>query len=410
MLFIHNMKTEYYNKIKNGKVAIIDFGKTKATITDLQGNLDTSKASVIQGTKQEILEIASKLKDYFIGAEDSHLGVPNLGESEAQGFKPDTLLKFYNDCENNNNSIGLLPQNFMPNASAYSQLKKDDLNDGKAWAKWLIDNPQTSVKNRVKSFDLSPKREAAFKMKKELDHHLNHARVKNNCIGQQAYNMPDSPTLKFIAEHKEEIYSRCQPKTNEIFDITLNEKDGKVKLYTSKTCKDFAIKMSQVYSVVACLYGKFNKETKTFSSEPVFREHENTLPTWKYAKRYLLGFTPFHTKAGVAASNIKWWGRKSYIKAQAKKIEDLYYIHNSVDKVDKEGNPKQSKITVFDSDKNRKSVSKPNGGDQTGLRGDFARRNKDYDQFFLEKRREYDAAVKDLFNVVRSIVVEKYNV
>ena len=41
MLFIHNMKTEYYNKIKNGKVAIIDFGKTKATITDLQGNLDT---------------------------------------------------------------------------------------------------------------------------------------------------------------------------------------------------------------------------------------------------------------------------------------------------------------------------------------------------------------------------------
>ena len=161
--------------------------------------------------------------------------------------------------------------------------------------------------------------------------------------------------------------------------------------------------MPQVYSVVACLYGKFNKETKTFSSEPVLREHENTLPTWKYAKRYLLGFTPFHTKAGVAASNIKWWGRKSYIKAQAKKIEDLYYIHNSVDKVDKEGNPKQSKITVFDNDKNK-------DGDQTGLRGDFARRNKDYDQFFLEKRHEYDAAVKDLFNVVRSIVVEKYNV
>ena len=205
------MKTEYYNKIKNGKVAIIDFGQTKATITDLQGNLDTSKASVIQGTKQEILEIASKLKDYFIGAEDSHLGVPNLGESEAQGFKPDTLLKFYNDCENNNNSIGLLPQKFMPNVSAYSQLEKDDLNDGKAWAKWLIDNPQTSVKNPVKSFDLCPKREAAFKMKKELDHHLNHARVKNNCIGEQSYNMPDSPTLKFIAEHKEEIYSRCQP-------------------------------------------------------------------------------------------------------------------------------------------------------------------------------------------------------
>ena len=105
-------------------------------------------------------------------------------------------------------------------------------------------------------------------------------------------------------------------------------------------------------------------------------------------------------KAGVAASNIKWWGRNSYIKAQAKKIEDLYYIHNSVDKVDKEGNPKQSKITVFDNDKNK-------DGDQTGLRGDFARRNKDYDQFFLEKRREYDAAVKDLFNVVRSIVIEK---
>ena len=42
---------------------------------------------------------------------------------------------------------------------------------------------------------------------------------------------------------------------------------------------------------------------------PRLRPGIGKLPHWKYVKQVFFGMTPFHDKAGVAASNVKWWWR-----------------------------------------------------------------------------------------------------
>lgn len=55
----------------------------------------------------------------------------------------------------------------------------------------------------------------------------------------------------------------------------------------------------------------FTLASTLINSDGELRLRENgTVPYWKYVKEVYFGITPFHTRAGVAASNIKHWFRR----------------------------------------------------------------------------------------------------
>ena len=170
------------------------------------------------------------------------------------------------------------------------------------------------------------------------------------------YEDPDDKNAEWLGENAEIIRSRLSPEAQNIFgyDI-LYKKSGELNKRH--------VKMTQVYSVLAALRlpdGNWRQRSMT-----------NTLPGWKFIRGYVFCMTPFHLKGGVARSNFYHHGLRGYAARMAKENEGFAFT--------KKANSYRNMGTF--SNEERKA--------------------------FVKYRKQYCAAIKELFMLFKGILHEK---
>lgn len=352
---------DFRHRVENEKQVTLDCGKKSSTYYD--GN-ESEKCSTV--TPKQILEIASspKYNGYAMVGEDAHFGVPQNEDSYAQPFKKEQLLKFYKDCVDNNIILRLFPQKSTPRAAAYAGLIKSDETDPISIYKLVRDFPEIALRKPPESFELTEIRKEGYKHKDNLNQLLNFVRTDD---------YSDSNT-KWLIENIEEISSHISPVARDAF-IKYYKKGGVNINATFKPDKGGG--PTSLYSILGALVGKRKTDAETgeiyISRELNIRESTGELPSWKFAKKHIFNFGPWHQKGGVARSNLMYHGARNYIARKAKD-EKLYL---------------KSKVLQAD------------GKEKTKGRGNFTKQENDS---YLFHRKNYSSSVKEVFNVFRKML------
>ena len=363
----NNIKTNevaiFWQRVDDRELVVLDCGKNSGTFYD--GN-DEEKCVKI--THEVLLEMASnpRYKGYAMVAEDAHFGVPRGPTSLAQPFSAEQLSKFYKECINNNVIFRLFPQKSTPRAAAYAKLKKSDETDPISIYKMLRAFPKTALRKPPESFVVSPIREEGYKHKEELNDVLNHARAYK----PKGYIDKDDSNTKWLQENIEEIVSHMSPTAKDVFQISYYKKGG---INMNETFKAPA----QLYSILASLRGKVkehkNKKKNYITNELNIRKRTGELPSWKFAKKHIFNFSPWHQKGGVARSNLMYHGAKNYIIRKAKE----------------EGFALKAKFEQADGQERGKG------------RGNFTKRE---DDSYLSYRKNYADSIKEVFNLFKKML------
>ena len=137
-----------------------------------------------------------------------------------------------------------------------------------------------------------------------------------------------------------------------------------------KLGKNTDVKLGALYSIICTL---INSE-----GEIRIRPETGDMPGWPYIKQYILKFTPFHQRGGVARSNLWWHTFRSVLNESGKK-HGLDY---------------KRKVKKYD-------PVKDTWEDKTIRRGDFT---PEEDAFFLQERRIFAGAVAEVWKLVKKMI------
>lgn len=276
---------------------VLDCGVNQSTLYNAQNDTVTTISH------EDVLQLHKTLEaNSILVSEYAHLGCPRGERSLSQPFTAAELLTLYDNLKQNNITLKLFPQQSTPRACAYSGLEKSDENDVKSIYLLLQDFPEISLMNPPKSFGVSEKRETSWKMKDDINYTLNLAR-------RYKYLDENDENTKLLNSLMSEMESELSDNTKDAFGLNncryTNNRKGKWKV--GDVCWN-KISMPQIYSVLSCLQDENGN----------LRKVNGKLPSWKFAKRYLFGMTPFHFRGGVARSNLYYHGMKNYIIRKAK--------------------------------------------------------------------------------------------
>ena len=344
---------------------VLDCGRNTSTL------YDSLKDETITITHAEVLNLPERLEaNSLLVSEKAHIGVPRTKRSKAQPFTADQLLDLYSRFESNGITLRLFPEMSTPRACSYSGLEKSDLNDPKSLFIWLRDYPNTSLMKPRESFEPTPLREEMWQFKDETNVILNAARV-----GEKKEIYYHDGCGQFIVNNLEFIANNLSETAKECFNLT-DEHKYKHERYKDEITYPFkpnSIKKMQIYTVLCTLIDDDGNER--------LRQSTNELAGWQFVKQGVFGFTPFHRRGGTARSNLIFHGLMSYVNQTGK--EAGFNFMRKVEKPDPKA--KGGKKTV--------SVQL--------RRGDMT---PEEDAFFLERRKEYCDAVRELWQLGKSIL------
>lgn len=296
----------------NDRIYVIDCGANTSTIFDsakgVPENVEDYKTVVDVIKHEDVLNIYKELESgSTLISEYAHLGCPRKDRSLSQPFTEKQLLTFYDNLKEKNITLKLFPQQSTPRASAYFGLPKSDVNDPIAIYRFVKEFPKTSMMNPPSSFDASEKRERSWDLKDDINFTLNVAR-------RYDYNDEEDMNTRTLKELFPKMLIELSEETKEAFGISEKSRyqvsregkyqKGELNMNNNKFSK------VQLYSILAALQDEKGN----------LRTINGKTPSWKYAKRYLFGMTPFHFRGGVARSNLYYHGARNYIIAKGKEI------------------------------------------------------------------------------------------
>ena len=361
---------DFYNKVINGKLIVIDMGAGAATfydggLTDVE--IEQIKASggkrtgtlVFDTLKEryklnyeQLLELPLRFPGYAIVAEDSHLGVPE-GESMAQAFSAKVLLAFYELCKKCNCTLRLFAQKQTPKVlkwfwqtfdekkEEYSDGFKDDYTDPIALRAYIYENLNTlTLKKPKTSFEASPLIEQSIEFIKESNKILNKYRMsykQGNAIADIIVCLvPDIMKHSFIdvngdgKDYTEQVLNVLNLITIEQYKERGGSKAGLKCAFHTTNRPSQGLKKGKVHrnnvltcqilpTLLMCLIGEviYDKEEQNYHLKDTPRmigPNKDQVPSWKWVKINALRNSPHRQKAGVASSNMKHWGFKPFVR------------------------------------------------------------------------------------------------
>ena len=283
--------------------------------------------------------------------EDAHLRAREVN-SKAQTYTIDELQQIKRIADQRNITILCFPQKVTPKArKIYSRFKNDQ---GKLIPK-TDENDTLSIAYYIEIFpniidSLKEFYPITGKNHEEKNLHIYEDRNKltedSNLGRNQTYGIGKNNTFsdavsEWIKNNILRLYSELDNDTRDYFKLTLNRKGNGlapgILNYTSETI------LKQIYNVVNTIL--------TPEGELRVRSDNGKVPYWKYAKKVYFGLTPYHTNAGVTASNWKYHKRKAGNKNKIsmsfddrgnpkshtfKSIEDLKTIREEMKYADKQ--------------------------------------------------------------------------
>ena len=381
------MNSTYFKRLEENKVIVVDLGQNSAT----HYNALTEEVTSI--SHRDVLNLPSKYNGYLFISEDAHLGTPQRGKSLAQSFSEKDILKFLTLCKENNNLVYFFPQKLTYRALLYSGMEKSDKNDPIAVYKFLKNHPETTLKNPPSSFELSKARLEGYRFLKDCN-------LKNNLTragdGKGTIYKGD-PISSYVFSHLNELEKLLSEEAKFAFGLTWKNAKGEFKpsKYDGKrygkkngTWQSDKIKMNQLCAIISPMKGviAFDPKTETYKFTDGLDKREGTgeIPSWKFSKKYVFRFSPFHQNGGVARSNLVYHGLKNYATREAKK----------------EGFNFKRKVDVLDT--KTKKIKKA-----TMSMGHFTPQEL---ASYKKHRSNYCRYIKEAYNVFRNLLLQKEEV
>ena len=386
---------EFQRRVKAGKLLSADCGKKGVVLYD-------GTETVTLDPRDAFSYILDNYSGWSFSCENAHLGVARpekiTSSSLAQYWSADQLLDFYQNLEDADIILRLTPQQSTPTIQAFSGYNpsedKNDENDAKAIHKYISTFDRFCLRKPPTSFNEDEVRKEGYRMKDAMNCALNSSKtngygakdpslvsqfldmINRNVSGvefgnkgliQKMYESGDhfvDYPARFIYNNLNEITSRLSDNAKEAFFI-YNKKEELT-----------SFKMPQVYAILSALMGdaETNDEGKVFVNDSVrIRESQGEMAYWKFAKKHLYCFSPFHQKGGVAASNLKYHGQRHFVAKKSEEDGVLFKLAPSKFKTKAE--------LLLD------------GGNE----------------LFSKNRAAYMKAIQEVFNLFRDMLLEREN-
>ena len=259
-------------------------------------------------SNEEFIQLnVPELNGHDIVIEDAHIRAQEEN-SLAQSWTIDQLRQLRRAADLKGIEILCFPQKVTPKARKIASiglredlLAKSDPNDIESIAFYLQEFP--SAYESLKVFD--PIDYKTFEKEVTYIYADRDALTEDSNVARnQKYGIKtdySDAVVEWIKKYLLKLASELDSDTREWAGIELNKnnsglKDG-LKKYTSDKLK--------------FIYGVINTILDPNTGEPRLRSDINKPPHWKYAKKVYFGLTPYHTHAGVTASNYKYHKRKA---------------------------------------------------------------------------------------------------
>ena len=205
------------------------------------------------------------------------------------------------------------------------------------------------------------------------------------------------PISSYVFSHLNELEKLLSEEAKFAFGLTWKNAKGEFKpsKYDGKrygkkngTWQSDKIKMNQLCAIISPMKGviAFDPKTETYKFTDGLDKREGTgeIPSWKFSKKYVFRFSPFHQNGGVARSNLVYHGLKNYATREAKK----------------EGFNFKRKVDVLDT--KTKKIKKA-----TMSMGHFTPQEL---ASYKKHRSNYCRYIKEAYNVFRNLLLQKEEV
>ena len=364
---------------------VLDCGKKSSTLYDVKGG------GVHTIGHADVLNLPNVLpRGSELVCENAHLGVEQTAASVAQPFTRGQLVELYESLERNDQKLWLFPQQSTPRACAYSGLPKQDDNDPISIYTLLCSYPEISMRKPNKSFDNDPMLLEAWEFKHWTNVFCNQARAR--------YEVPytEDACSTWLIENLDSLYSRLSDEARDFFKFTKEaseshkKKTGEVSVENRwsgvkkedprymKWKWDGDMRTSAIYSIACTLINPIDF-LHGDAGQPRVRPYTQQLAGWKYVKRYVFCFTPFHHRGGTARSNLTHHTLRWYI---IDKIKNKHGI--------KDFSAKKCRGGYYD--------------DDTKLIKEGSKFTEEEERLFLKYRKIGHKCIKELWTLIKSDV------
>ena len=329
--------------MNNSNFFVCDIGKKQITAYDNQNQVH----SLVTIEEFLLLDIPGLDDGTRLVIEDAHLRARGE-DSLAQTYTIDQLIDLKNLADKRNITILCFPQKVTPKArkifSVLSKnadgklIKKSDENDTQSIAFYLENfpnvfatlkkfNPIDAQKHEIKNTHIYEDRDL-------LTEDSNEAR--NNKYGIGKDNTHEDAVSRWIKTNVSKLYGMLDQETRDFFKLELNSKGNGLKSNVLNYIDAGAGTLKPIYNVINTIL-RPNGDLRVRSDRAELDiDEDKKVPHWKYAKVVYFGITPYHTRAGVTASNYKWHKRKAGNK---NKISMAF---------EENGNPKEKTFQSFE--------------------------------------------------------------
>tara|TARA_Y100001972_G_scaffold47992_1_gene59149 strand:+ start:374 stop:1480 length:1107 start_codon:yes stop_codon:yes gene_type:complete len=329
--------------MNNSNFFVCDIGKKQITAYDNQNQVH----SLVTIEEFLLLDIPGLDDGTRLVIEDAHLRARGE-DSLAQTYTIDQLIDLKNLADKRNITILCFPQKVTPKArkifSVLSKnadgklIKKSDENDTQSIAFYLENfpnvfatlkkfNPIDAEKHEIKNTHI-------YEDRNLLTEDSNEAR--NNKYGIGKDNTHEDAVSRWIKTNVSKLYGMLDQETRDFFKLELNSKGNGLKSNVLNYIDAGAGTLKPIYNVINTIL-RPNGDLRVRSDRAELDiDEDKKVPHWKYAKVVYFGITPYHTRAGVTASNYKWHKRKAGNK---NKISMAF---------EENGNPKEKTFESFE--------------------------------------------------------------
>tara|TARA_B100000131_G_C18094815_1_gene603603 strand:- start:425 stop:1486 length:1062 start_codon:yes stop_codon:yes gene_type:complete len=285
-----------------------DIGKKQITVY----NPKTKTWHVISTDDFMVLNVPELFDGMTIIIEDAHLRAQEE-DSKAQTYTVEQLRQIKNIADERNITILCFPQKVTPKTRKIytvfetddkKLISKTDKNDTLSIAYYIEKFPH--VIDSLKEFypttgkNHEEKNLHIFEDRSKLTEDSNLGRNRNYGLSDKDN---DDAVSEWIRKYITILYSNLPQDTRDYFKLTLNKKGNGLVSSVLNYTKAADTILKQIYNVVNTIL--------TPEGDLRVRSDIGKVPYWKYAKQVYFGLTPYHSNAGVTASNWKWHKRKA---------------------------------------------------------------------------------------------------
>lgn len=287
--------TELNKRLDEGRLIVADLGKNNAHFY----NAKTKEEYKVSLSDLASLDLPGLQAGYVIVFEEAHYR--SRGEtSKAQAFEHHQLLQLFHAAIEKDVILYMFPQCNTPKARGFAlgttAKPKEDIDDCKSIADTVLNRRKMASLREFIPISMDEYKSISADWiadLQKLNEDCNLLRNRDYC-----YREKDSQFFKLIKGCAEYLAPRLTATQLQLMNFSFGKKGLLVDPYKW---------YNKVVYIAMTLIGLDEEEqiVMRYRTLTVKGEKVQKPPTWKYVQQRFFGFSPYHFKAGITASNLK---------------------------------------------------------------------------------------------------------